>query len=139
MPILASVAKETVPGLVLPAEATASSEGQVFVGFPGVYYPDQPVAIETMGGLSADEAYDLAAELELPLEKAQAEVEREPSGFDAMTVPELDAYAADNSLDDYPKSKSKAEKIAYLENAALDAPATEEPPENAAVDEEPAA
>ncbi|MGH8984921.1 MAG: hypothetical protein ACRDY6_13745 [Acidimicrobiia bacterium] len=81
------MAKETLPGLVLPAEAVSSSEAQVFGGFPGVYVPGEAVAIETLG-LTRDEARERVKELGLPLKEARAEA---PEAEQAAAVEEAPA------------------------------------------------
>lgn len=109
---------------MLPPEAASSTDATVFAGFPGVFYPGEPLAIETTG-LSEDDFWDEVETLGLPLEKAQAEVSVEPSGFEALTVAELDAFAAERDLGDYPSSKSKADKVSYLDGTGLEPPAAE--------------
>ena len=52
--------------LVLPADDAATGEPQTFGGFPGVYTPGEPVALEAIG-LDAKEAKRLIKEMNLPL------------------------------------------------------------------------
>lgn len=64
-------AAEKETAYVLPEDAVASSEAQVFPGFNGVFLPGVPVAVSDLG-YKASEAAELVKTLELPLKKTTA-------------------------------------------------------------------
>jgi hypothetical protein len=61
-------------GFVLPVESVSSTEAVTFPGFPGIWLPGEPVALETLGGITMEEAREQIKALDLPLKEAKADV-----------------------------------------------------------------
>jgi hypothetical protein len=79
------MAEQKKTAFVLPEEAVSSTEPQTLEGFPGVFTPGVPVAVEDLG-LTPAEAKDLLKEFpNLPLETTTAVPEKK----DPLAVPEL--------------------------------------------------
>lgn len=62
--------------LVLPAARTVGSEPVHFGGFPGLWYPERPIALSALGFETPDEALEAAREL--PLVTMRVEVGSAP-------------------------------------------------------------
>lgn len=122
---------DSTNALVLPVDATSSSEAQTFPGFPGAYRPGVPVLLSTIG-LDLMDARASIAELGLPLVEHAHAGDEEPAVPDA-NPPRLegdhpfgDALAApeapseSESVDDTPplETLTKAELVAHA--ATLD-------------------
>lgn len=124
--------------LVLPEEAVSGSDAVTFPGFPGIWTAGQPIEIAAFvreGAFgSEEEMLGRVEELGLPLELVQVDkrsaplperanhvasslqaVEAADEALAEKTIPQLDAYAAEHGIADYPKSGLKAEKIAAIE------------------------
>lgn len=100
---------DSTNALVLPVEATSSSEAQTFPGFPGVYRPGVPVLLSTIG-IDLMEARASIEALGLPLVEHAHDGDEEPAVPDA-NPPRLEGNQPFGDGLGAPEAPSEAEPV----------------------------